>query len=166
MARKRTKLELQRRVRRIAERLDRAQHALDAALKYFQRYLDGTLDVGSLGQKLGVKATTPCAEVQDAEQRRTIRKAIVAAMLPPRPGRAYVCHRCDNPKCVKAEHLFWGTHSDNMRDAVLKGRRGHEPGVESVGQRYAVLAVRAARRVIELKTMVESILSIDGTDGP
>lgn len=33
-----------------------------------------------------------------------------------------ILHRCDNPLCVNSEHLFAGTHGDNVRDKIRKKR--------------------------------------------
>lgn len=38
------------------------------------------------------------------------------------PSGQLVLHRCDNPLCVRPEHLFIGTNMDNTRDSIEKGR--------------------------------------------
>lgn len=39
------------------------------------------------------------------------------------PKELEVMHSCDNPSCVRPEHLSLGTHRENMQDSLLRGRR-------------------------------------------
>ncbi|MFD8088690.1 HNH endonuclease signature motif containing protein [Streptomyces malaysiensis] len=45
----------------------------------------------------------------------------------PIPEGMWVLHRCDNPPCVRPDHLFLGSPADNIHDMDSKGR-GRRPG--------------------------------------
>ncbi len=62
------------------------------------------------------------------------------------PDGLLVCHHCDNPPCVRPDHLFLGTNSDNMVDASNKGRLLLSSGERHYDARLTESAVREIRR--------------------
>lgn len=62
----------------------------------------------------------------------------------PIAGGLQVCHRCDNPPCVRPDHLFLGTNSDNQKDSVQKGRNR---GPRGTGHPLSVLSPDDIKRI-------------------
>lgn len=92
---------------------------LQAELVYTAARLASDPTLGDYGQRLGLRVTTPCKLVEPRLAHAAKRAAIVGEQ--PSPD-AFMCHRCDNNNCCAQDHLFWGSHKDNVRDAMLKGR--------------------------------------------
>lgn len=63
------------------------------------------------------------------------------------PSGMFVCHRCDNPRCIRPSHLFLGSHAENMTDMVIKGRSARMLGDSNGSAKLrteAVVAIRAS----------------------
>jgi len=60
------------------------------------------------------------------------------------PKGLWVLHICDNQGCIRPDHLYLGTHSDNTRDAIMRHRMavGEFVGVHKLTE-LEVIAIRA-----------------------
>jgi hypothetical protein len=64
-----------------------------------------------------------------------------------RTATGWVRHSCDNPPCCNPKHLLLGTHADNMRDKVERGRsKWFDLSIESPRAKLTAEDVRQIRK--------------------
>lgn len=81
----------------------------------------------------------------------------------PIPDGLYVCHRCDNPACVNPEHLFLGTHLDNMKDRDHKQRRRAPRGELNSSAKLADKLIEEVRSAAGTQTAIAERFGIHQT---
>lgn len=57
----------------------------------------------------------------------------------------HVLHKCDNPRCINPNHLFLGTHKDNILDMVTKKRS--TKGEKNAKAKLAATDVKSIRKM-------------------
>jgi hypothetical protein len=75
------------------------------------------------------------------------------------PKGMYICHHCDNPRCVNPDHLFLGTQTDNMRDMVNKGRTAKQFGEHNGNAKLSWKKVRKIRTLYATKKYIQDDLA-------
>ena len=71
----------------------------------------------------GAKTHHGYAQVAWGGKSKMLHRVMMEFVSGPLPDGLNVCHHCDNPLCVRPDHLFLGTQKDNLADMTAKGRR-------------------------------------------
>jgi hypothetical protein len=84
--------------------------------------------------EIGIVVDTPCREwrgtvlnigygqLRRGKKRHVTHRYVWELANGPIPPGMFICHRCDNRKCYRLDHLFLGTAADNTADMWAKGR--------------------------------------------
>jgi len=76
----------------------------------------------------------------------------------PIPDGLFVCHKCDNPACVRPTHLFLGDNSTNIKDAFNKGRMTRR-GIKNSRAKTTETEVIKIRKTNQLKGESQAALA-------
>lgn len=70
----------------------------------------------------GTRTRGGYGHIRDGRKLRQVHRVVYELACGPIPDGLDIAHRCDNPACVRPEHLFPATHAENMSDMKAKGR--------------------------------------------
>lgn len=126
------------------------ERSIDEWLLLYTRLLDRrAIDYRECWVWLGAKTTDGYGQLWLDGEPQYVHRIAAELLLGLDPtSDLYVLHGCDNSSCFNPDHLRLGTHEDNMRDAVLKGRMGKKLKTEEIIEIKRLLARGVARVVI------------------
>jgi len=78
-----------------------------------------------------------------------VHRLVYELYIGPIPEGMLVCHKNDIPEDVTPSNLFLGTHLDNCRDMIEKGRQVRLPGVRHPNHKLSDAKVRAIKILYE-----------------
>jgi len=81
-------------------------------------------------------------------KKRLVHKLAWEALNGVVPDGFELCHKCDNPRCWRPDHLFLGTHQENLIDASNKDRLAKKLNDEEVKAVKAAVASGESMRSV------------------
>lgn len=78
------------------------------------------------------------------------------------PAGMFVCHKCDRPSCINVDHLFLGTHADNMADMRAKGRGNKAKGSANNKAKLHEVDIPMIREMLRTGWSLRSIAKLFG----
>lgn len=97
----------------------------------------------------GAKNTDGYGSVKDGGKRYPVHRLMYVRKYGD-IGNKQVLHKCDTPACCNVDHLFLGTHAENMADKAAKGRSHNVPSGYSHKRPMAKINEEQARQIKDL----------------
>lgn len=96
------------------------------------------------------------ARGQFNDKTRLVHREVLKFVTKKNPSvKTFALHKCDNPKCINPDHLYWGTAQDNSNDIFARGRR--KTKINSID----VMWIKEMHKIGIPRTRIGKIFSID-----
>jgi hypothetical protein len=126
-----------------------SHHTPERRAERFWSKVDKSPGQGPFGEcwewQAGLQQNTGYGMFGENRTGRLAHRVAFEISIGPIPDGMFICHRCDNRKCVRPSHLFVGTNQDNMTDMKVKGRASSRPNETAPGAKLTADQVVAIR---------------------